>query len=440
MLPKNLFKKPKNDLESYDKYTKSPAPDIPSELCISCPECKAMLFTSELNENLDVCPKCGHHFRVNARQRISMIADEDSFEEHDANMRSRNLIGFPNYDRKLKHAYLESAEKEGVVCGTARINGMKCCLFVMEPYFMMGSMGTVVGEKITRLIEQASVIVGALPYLQAYRDKTFLIKFGGSAMDDARLVKKLMRDIVLLEVLGFNPVIVHGGGKAISKAMAEAGLEARFVNGLRVTTPEAISIVERTLSGTINPGLVQMFRDYGGKGVGIPGTEIFVGERIHEKDEQGNPIDIGEVGNVIGCLTERITEALELQITPIVSPLAKELGTHKPLNVNADLAAAALAKELKPVKLIYISDVPGIMKDPSDPSTLIKSVTRTEALDLIKDGTVSGGMIPKIHSAIDALNAGVRKVHFIDGRLPHTLLLEIFTPDGIGTEIIREQR
>ncbi len=214
--------------------------------------------------------------------------------------------------------------------------------------------------------------------------------------------------------------------------MAEAGLEARFINGLRVTTPEAISIVERTLSGTINPGLVQMFRDYGGKGVGIPGTEIFVGNASR---------DIGEVGNVIGCLTDRITEALELQITPIVSPLAKELGTHKPLNVNADLAAAAaLAKELKPVKLIYISDVPGIMKDPADPSTLIKSVTRTEALDLIEDGTVSGGMIPKIHSAIDALNAGVRKVHFIDGRLPHTLLLEIFTPDGIGTEVIREQR
>ena len=146
-------------------------------------------------------------------------------------------------------------------------------------------------SKITRLIEQASVIVGALPYLQAYRDKTFLIKFGGSAMDDPRLVKKLMRDIVLLEALGFNPVIVHGGGKAISKAMMEAGLEAHFINGLRVTTPEAISIVERTLSGTINPGLVQMFRDFGGKGVGIPGTEIFVGERIQEKDEQGNPVD-----------------------------------------------------------------------------------------------------------------------------------------------------
>lgn len=294
--------------------------------------------------------------------------------------------------------------------------------------------------KLRLQIERASIIVNALPYLQSYRDKTFLIKFGGSAMDDPRLVKKLMRDIVLLEVIGFNPVIVHGGGKAISKAMEEAGLEARFVNGLRVTTTDAISIVERTLSGTINPGLVQMMREYGGKAVGIPGTEIFVGERTREKDAQGNPVDIGEVGNVIGCLTDRITEALDLQITPIVSPLAKELGTHKPLNVNADLAAAALAKELKPVKLIYISDVPGIMKDPGDPSTLIKSITRTEALALIDDGTVSGGMIPKIHSAVDALNAGVRKVHFIDGRLPHTLLLEIFTPDGIGTEIIREQR
>ena len=144
-------------------------------------------------------------------------------------------------------------------------------------------------SKITRLIEQASVIVGALPYLQAYRDKTFLIKFGGSAMDDARLVKKLMRDIVLLEVLGFNPVIVHGGGKAISKAMAEAGLEARFVNGLRVTTPEAISIVERTLSGTINPGLVQMFRDYGGKGVAFPARKSSLGNASMKKMNRATP-------------------------------------------------------------------------------------------------------------------------------------------------------
>lgn len=295
-------------------------------------------------------------------------------------------------------------------------------------------------SELTTVVNKAAVLVNALPYLQAFRNQTLLIKFGGSAMDNPDLVKKLMRDIVLLEALGMNPVVVHGGGKAISKAMAESGLEAKFINGLRVTSPEAISIVERTLSGEINPGLVDMVRSAGGKGVGIPGTEVFVGEKIREKDEEGNPIEIGEVGNVIGCLLPRIQEALALEITPVISPLAKELGTHNPLNINADLAAAALAKELKPVKLIYISDVPGILRDAKDPSTLIKSITRKEALALIEDGTVSGGMIPKVRSAIDALNAGVRKVHFIDGRLPHTLLLEIFTLEGTGTEIIREQR
>ncbi len=293
---------------------------------------------------------------------------------------------------------------------------------------------------ISTLVENASVLTNALPYLQAFRNATFLIKFGGSAMDDAELVRKLMRDIVLLETMGINPVVVHGGGKAISKAMAEAGLEARFVNGLRVTTPEAISIVEKTLSSTINPGLAQMMRDFGGKSIGIPGTEIFVGEKMQPLDADGNPVDIGEVGKVIGCRPAKIREALEMEITPIISPLASELGTHNPLNVNADLAAAALAKELRPVKLVYISDVPGILRDPGDPTSLITSITRPEAMALIEEGVISGGMIPKVTSAVEALNAGVRKVHFIDGRLPHTLLLEIFTNEGIGTEIIRQQR
>lgn len=289
-------------------------------------------------------------------------------------------------------------------------------------------------------IEKADILIEALPYLQSYRDKTILIKFGGSAMDNPELVKSLMRDIVVMETMGLNPVVVHGGGKAISKAMQDAGLEARFVNGLRVTTDEAIDIVERTLSGSINPGLVQMMRDSGGKAVGIPGTNVFVGEKLMEKDAEGNPVDIGRVGQVIGCQLERITEALSLQLTPVISPLARELGTHHALNVNADLAAAALARELKPVKLVYISDVPGLMPDPKDPSTIIQSINRKEAFELIEQGVISGGMIPKVKSAVDALNAGVRKVHFIDGRLPHTLLLEIFTPEGIGTEIVREQR
>ena len=289
-------------------------------------------------------------------------------------------------------------------------------------------------------ISKADILIEALPYLQAYRDQTILIKFGGSAMDNPELVKSLMRDIVVMEIMGLNPVVVHGGGKAISKAMVDAGLEARFVNGLRVTTPEAIDIVERTLSGTINPGLVEMMREHGGKAVGIPGTNVFVGEKLMEKDAEGNPVDIGMVGRVIGCQLSRVQEALSLQLTPVISPLARELGTNQSLNVNADLAAAALARELKPVKLVYISDVPGLMNDPSDPSTIIQSINRKEAFDLIEQGVISGGMIPKVKSAVDALNAGVRKVHFIDGRLRHTLLLEIFTPEGIGTEIVREQR
>ena len=289
-------------------------------------------------------------------------------------------------------------------------------------------------------IRKADILIEALPYMQSYRDKTILIKFGGSAMDNPELVKSLMRDIVVMEAMGHNPGVVHGGGKAISKAMADAGLEARFVNGLRVTTPEAIDIVERTLSGTINPGLVEMMRSAGGKAVGIPGTNVFVGEKLMERDAEGNPVDIGMVGRVIGSQLRRVEEALSLQLTPVISPLARELGTNQALNVNADLAAAALACELKPVKLVYISDVPGLMLDPKDPSTIIKSIDRREAFQLIDEGVISGGMIPKVKSAVDALNAGVRKVHFVDGRLPHTLLLEIFTPEGIGTEIVREQR
>ncbi len=295
-------------------------------------------------------------------------------------------------------------------------------------------------EQLEQEIHKAGILIEALPYMQAYRDKTILIKFGGSAMDRPDLVKSLMRDIVVMEAMGLNPVVVHGGGKAISKAMTEAGLEARFVNGLRVTSRDAVDIVERTLSGTINPGLVELVRNHGGKAVGIPGTNVFVGEKIVEKDVEGNPVDIGMVGQVIGCLLARVEEALSLQLTPIISPLARELGTQQALNVNADLAAAALARELKPVKLVYISDVPGLLQDPNDFSTIIRSINRKEAYELIEQGVITGGMIPKVRSAVDALNAGVRKVHFIDGRLPHTLLLEIFTPEGIGTEIVREQR
>jgi acetylglutamate kinase len=288
-----------------------------------------------------------------------------------------------------------------------------------------------------QVIDKANVLIEALPYLQAFRGKTFLIKMGGSAMENPELVASVMRDIVFLEVAGIHPIIVHGGGKAISAAMEAAGLEAKFVGGLRVTTDEAIAIVSRVLSEQINPDLVRMIRDFGGKAVGIPGDAVFLGEKTLGSAADGKRVDIGRVGEVVSCQLAHLAAAQQAGIVPVISPLAAELATGLPLNINADLAAAALAKELRVVKLVYLSDVPGLLADPLDQATLIQSVTRAEAAALIADGTISGGMIPKIRSAVDALNAGVRKVHFVDGRLPHALLLEIFTDGGIGTEVVR---
>jgi len=285
-------------------------------------------------------------------------------------------------------------------------------------------------------ISKAATLIEALPYLQSFRGKTFLIKMGGSAMDDPELVKQVMRDVVFLEVAGINPIVVHGGGKAISAAMAEAGLEATFIGGFRVTSPEAVNIVEKTLSDTINPGLVNMIREFEGKAVGFPGTEIFIGERIKSTNEKGEKVDVGRVGQVVSCNLEKLKEAYDAEMVPVISPLASEQGTGKKLNVNADLAAAALAKALTVTKLIYLSDVPGVMRDPSDVSTIIPSIDSHLAHALIEQGIIAGGMVPKVNSARDALDHGVKKVHFIDGRMPHSLLLEIFTESGIGTEIV----
>lgn len=287
--------------------------------------------------------------------------------------------------------------------------------------------------------EKASVLTEALPYLQRFRGKTFLIKMGGSAMDNPDLVREVMRDIVFLEVSGIKPVIVHGGGKAISAAMKEAGLEAKFIGGFRFTTPEAIEIVEETLHGEINQGLVRTLTDFGAKATSVHGTSVFFADQLMGIDDDGNPADIGRVGKATSCHIEDILYTLGTGGVPVVSPLGRQNGSGHTLNINADLAAAALACALKPAKLVYLSDVPGLMQDPSKPDSLIHSVTRSQATDLLNDGTISGGMIPKVNSALEALAAGVEKVHFIDGREPHTLLLEIFTQSGIGTEI-RETR
>lgn len=287
-------------------------------------------------------------------------------------------------------------------------------------------------------IEKAAVLVDALPYLQAFRGTTFLIKVGGSAMDDPESVERLLRDIVFMEVAGINPVLVHGGGKAISAAMKEAGLDAEFVGGMRVTSDAAMDLVERTLSREINPGLVRGIEKFGGRAIGVPGNESLIGERITGwSQEENREVPLGRVGRVVGFDLSRIRAALATEIVPVVSPIASEVGTKLPLNVNADLAASALAAELKAAKLIYLSDVYGLMEDPKNEETLIPSLHVSEIEGMIESGIISGGMIPKLRSSADALRAGVGKVHLIDGRINHSLLLEIFTPEGIGTEIVK---
>ncbi len=274
---------------------------------------------------------------------------------------------------------------------------------------------------------KADVLLEALPYMQGFRGCTFLIKVGGSAMEDPAVVNTFLKDVVFLEAVGINPVIVHGGGKAISKAMQESGLEAKFINGMRVTDEETIKIVEQTLARVINPEIVDKINAFGGKAVGVPGTEVFTGEKMKA--------ELGWVGEVTGCKLGLIQAAVAGEFVPVVSPVARENASGKTLNVNADLAACALATRLKATKLIFLSDVRGVMRDPKDESTLIPSLDPAAIDALKKEGIISGGMIPKVDSSLESLRGGVGKVHLIDGRIPHALILEIFTDVGIGTEI-----
>lgn len=279
-------------------------------------------------------------------------------------------------------------------------------------------------------------LIEALPYIQEFRGQTFVIKYGGAAMEDDEIVEKFLRDVVFLEAVGINPVLVHGGGKAITTRMREAGLKAQFINGLRVTDANAIRIVEETLDQNINPQIVKTIRDYGGRAQGISGKSVFSARRLPpQKLEGGGEMDIGFVGEAAGLKTTEIRRALSQEIVPVISPIgATEDGTV--LNINADVAAAALAAELQATKLIFVSDVPGIMRDPDDRSSLIPSLTASQTESLIKQKVIAGGMIPKVQSAASALKKGVKKIHLIGGHIQHGLLLEIFTNAGIGSEII----
>ncbi len=286
------------------------------------------------------------------------------------------------------------------------------------------------------LTNRTESLIEALPYIQKFRGQTFVIKYGGSAMEDDQQVDRLLRDVVFLEAVGINPVLVHGGGKAISAKMREAGIAPEFVNGLRVTDEDSVRIVEEILDGVINPGIVATIERHGGHATGLSGKATFGAERLEPVVlERGKEVDIGFVGAATSVWTDDVRAAVESERVPVISPIGAD-SSGQVLNINADVAAAALAAELRAEKLIFVSDVPGIMRDPERKDSLIPSVTVEQTRALMKERIIAGGMIPKVESAVRALEAGVGKIHLVSGAVHHCLLLEIFTNAGIGTEIV----
>jgi acetylglutamate kinase len=287
------------------------------------------------------------------------------------------------------------------------------------------------------LISKADVLLEALPYLQRFRDQTFVVKYGGSFMDssDPAVRNGVARDIVFMEAAGLKPVVIHGGGKAITRAMDAAGLKADFIQGMRVTDEATANVVERVLSREINPEIVSAINSLGGQARGFSGTDIFTCRKLWLTGPNGEKLDVGYVGEVIAVNVAPLAECLRQNITPIVSPTARgEDG--KIYNCNADVAAAQAAIALTAKRLVFMSDVPGLMRDPKDPATLIPRLQTGEVAGLKKAGIVDKGMIPKVDSAVAAIRSGVGKVSLVDGRVAHAVLLEIFTDVGVGTEVV----
>ena len=285
-------------------------------------------------------------------------------------------------------------------------------------------------------IAKADVLIEALPYIQDFRDAIIVVKFGGSAMEERQNVENILADVAFMECVGMKPVLVHGGGKAISRAMTEAGLQPQFIRGLRVTDEAAIKVVETTIRDTVNASLLEILNAKGAKAKRIDGNTIFeVEKRTVTDPATGEILDWGYVGEIKHVHAAPILECLRNEIIPVITPLGNG-PDGKLYNLNADDAAAAVARELRARKLAFLSDVPGLLKDRTDASSLLSTLHIKEVEALIASKVIDGGMLPKIHSCMEALAAGVRKIHIIDGRLPHSLLLEIFTEQGVGTEII----
>ncbi len=283
--------------------------------------------------------------------------------------------------------------------------------------------------------DKAAVLLEALPYLQRFQDSIFVVKIGGSFMEEENALRQVATDLVFLASVGIRVVVVHGGGKAITRAMADAKIEPVFKNGLRVTDSRTVAIVEKTLNAETNKGIVDQMRALGGRPIGVHGQSVLSCVRL-DRDESGKEIDLGFVGRIIGVDAERIQAFLAAGHTPVISPIAVNADGQFH-NINADVAAAHVAMALGARRLVFMSDVPGLLSDPKDKESLISTLPVTQVAPLKQTGVISAGMMPKVDSAVDAIQSGVSRVHFIDGRVPHSLLLEIYTDKGVGTEIVR---
>ncbi len=288
-----------------------------------------------------------------------------------------------------------------------------------------------------RLIEKAATLVEALPYIQKFRNSVMVVKFGGSSMENPELVKSTMRDVVMLEAIGMKPVVVHGGGKAISAELRRQEIPVKFVNGLRFTCDRTIRIVDDVLHNQVNSNLVELGAEAGGKMLGVSGKQVLKAVRTTSEDPlTGEKQDIGFVGGIVGVNASPVIEALNAGYIPVITPLG--VGDDGQVyNINADVAACRIAEAIHARKLVFLSDVPGILADFEDESTVIPTIRTDEIAGLVQAKVISGGMLPKINSCVNALNSGINKVHMIDGRVRHSLLLEIFTDKGIGTQIVR---
>jgi len=283
-------------------------------------------------------------------------------------------------------------------------------------------------------LDKAEVLIEALPYIQRFNRKIIVVKYGGSAMVDEELKKQVIQDVTLLKLVGFKPIIVHGGGKEISKWVGKVGMEPHFVNGLRVTDEETMEIAEMVL-GKVNKSLVQLVEELGVRAIGISGKDGGL-LKVEKKFADGE--DIGFVGEIKKVNAEVIYDLLEKDFLPIICPVGLD-EDYLTYNINADDAACAIARAIEAEKLAFLTDIEGVYRDPENPQTLISELLVEEAHQLMEQGHIGGGMLPKLQNCIDAIEHGVSRVHILDGRIPHCLLLEIFTNKGIGTAILNSK-